>query len=514
MVFLAVLEGMANSCLILQQKNPPNAITPALAAAENRSGEEKKVVTRGEAVQYGTHNTLRGDNFTRGKAGMTAYSYTMELEEYQRQNPGSAARFAEAQEVLAGGNSRLTAYFAPFPFYVERARDCVVHDLDGNSRLDFYNNATSLILGHANAQVTAAMIAQAEKGTAYASPTQPEVELATLLVEHIPSVERLRFTNSGTEGVALAIQAARAFTGKPKIAKIEGAYHGTSDHVSVSVTTDLSRAGDAAAPQPVASSGGVTPQTLADVVIIPFNDAAAARRIIAEHRDALAAVVIEPVMAGIGYVPAEVEFLEAVRQACDGQDTLLIFDEVQTLRMSPGGLQQWYDIIPDMTCLGKIIGGGLPVGAFGGRADIMQAFDATKHAPLVPHGGTFNANPMTMQAGLATMRQLTPDVYDRLNEYGTTLRHQLDEMARSYEVPLRITGIASFFGIQCSDQPVRDYRSAQGQDRALRQKLFLHFLNHGIFVPNRTVGNISAPMGRDEIESFVNVWESFLQEVR
>ena len=202
---------------------------------------------------------------------MVTADYAAQLEEYQRQNPRSAARFAEAQQVLAGGNSRLTAYFAPYPFYVDQASECLLYDIDGNRRIDFYNNATSLILGHANPQVTAALHAQAEKGTAYANPTEPEVELATLLTTNIPSVERIRFTNSGTEGVMLAIQAARAYTGKAKIAKVEGAYHGTSDHVSVSVGTDLSRAGSADAPQPVSSSGGITPSTVADVVIIPFN---------------------------------------------------------------------------------------------------------------------------------------------------------------------------------------------------------------------------------------------------
>jgi glutamate-1-semialdehyde 2,1-aminomutase len=441
-------------------------------------------------------------------------SYAAELEEYRRRNPRSAARFAAAQRVLAGGNSRLTAYFAPFPFYVEHGEGCRIYDLDGNQRIDFFNNATSLILGHCNPQVAATIIAQAERGTAFANPTEPEVELAALLTAVVPSIERLRFTNSGTEGVALAIRAARAFTGKAKIAKLEGAYHGTSDHMSVSVTTDLTRAGRAAAPQPVPSSGGITPSTVHDVVIIPFNDAAAARRIIAQHQDDLAAVIIEPVMAGIGYVPATAEFLAAVRAACDGQRTLLIFDEVQTLRMAPGGAQQWYNVIPDMTCLGKIIGGGLPVGAFGGRADIMAAFDATTQSPLIPHGGTFNANPLTMRAGLATMRQLTPEVYERLNENGLTLRHQLEEVARSQGVPIHISGVASFFGIHLTEGPVVDYRSAQGQNAALRQKLFLHCLNHGIFLGNKLVGNLSVPIGREELDSFVHVWEAFLRKVR
>jgi len=439
------------------------------------------------------------------------YSYTAELEAYQQQNPRSAVRFAEAQQVLAGGNSRLTAYFAPFPFYVERGEGCAIYDLDENRRLDFYNNATSLILGDCNPQVTAAMMAQATRGAAFANPTGPEMELAALITSTVPSVQRLRFTNSGTEGVMLAIRAARAYTGKPKIAKIEGGYHGTSDHVSISVT---SQAGSPEDPQPAPSSRGITPNTLADVVVIPFNNAAAAQRILAQHRDELAAVIVEPAMGGLGYIPAEPEFLEALREACDGQNTLLIFDEVQTLRMTPGGAQQWFHVIPDLTCLGKIIGGGLPVGAFGGRADIMNAFDATRQSPAIPHGGTFNANPMTMQAGLATMHQLTPEVYERLNDHGTALRHQLDEMARSYHVPVRITGVASFFGIQCTDRPVTDYRSAQGQDAVLRQKLFLHLLNNGIYVGNKIVGNISVPMEREDLDSFVQVWESFLHKVR
>ena len=386
-------------------------------------------------------------------------------------------------------------------------------DIDGNERLDFYNNATSLIFGHANPHVTQALIDQAKRGTAYANPTEPEVELATRLTQQIPSVDRIRFTNSGTEGVALAIQAARAYTGKSKIAKVEGAYHGTSDAVSISVATDLSRAGAADAPQPVPSSGGVTSNTLADMVIIPFNDAVAARRILAQYQDELAAVILEPVLGGIGYVPAEVEFLDVLRDACDGKSTLLIFDEVQTFRMGSGGFQEWSGVHPDMTCLGKIIGGGMAVGATGGRADIMSVFDATETAPVIPHGGTFNGNPMTRQAGLATMRQLTPDVYDQINENGNTLRHQLDEMAQHYKVPLRVTGVASFFGLHCTSQTIRDYRSAQGQDQVLRQKLFLHFLNNGIYIANKNVGNVSAIMGREELNRFVAVWESFIQTV-
>ncbi|CAI8034798.1 Glutamate-1-semialdehyde 2,1-aminomutase 1, partial [Geodia barretti] len=368
---------------------------------------------------------------------------------------------------------RLTAFSSRFPSTLSTARAACCGTRTATSASISTTNATSLILGHRDPQVTAALQAQAEKGTAFANPTEPEVELASLLTAALPSLQRLRFTNSGTEGVALALRAARAFTGKSKIAKTEGAYHGTSDHASIS-------GGERGSAPPVPSSQGLTAKTLDDMIIIPFNDAAAARRIIEQHGDDLAAVIVEPVMAGIGYVPAEAAFLEALREACDGQRTLLIFDEVQTLRMAPGGAQQWYDVVPDMSCLGKIIGGGMPVGAFGGRADVMAAFDATEGAPAIPHGGTFNGNPMTMQAGLATMRQLTPEVYERINERGETLRHQLRKWRAA--PGCRFASAASRRSSACklTDRPVTTYRSAQGQDEALRQKLFLHLLNEGI----------------------------------
>ena len=233
--------------------------------------------------------------------------------------------------------------------------------------------------------------------------------------------------------------------------------------------------------------GDWTAKTLDDVVIIPFNDAAAARRIIARHGDDLAAVIVEPVMAGIGYVPAEAAFLEALREACDGQRILLIFDEVQTLRMAPGGAQQWYDVLPDMSCLGKIVGGGMPVGAFGGRADIMAAFDATEGAPDIPHGGTFNGNPMTMQAGLATMRQLTPEVYEQINERGETLRHQLEEMARQRRraYPHQRHRVI----LRCAvDGPARDdLPQCPGTGRGVAPEALSAFVERGIYVNSRLV---------------------------
>ena len=402
-----------------------------------------------------------------------------EIAEYRKRNSKSDALYQEARQFLAGGNSRLTAFFRPFPFYVERGEGYLLYDVDGNSRIDFYNNASSLILGHAHPAVTAALTEQAVRGTAFTHPTSPEIELARLLAEEIPSLDQLRFTNSGTEAVAMAIRAARSFTGKSKIAKMEGAYHGTSDLMSVSETTDLAHAGPADSPLAVPSSAGLTANTLAEVVVVPFNDCDAAKQIIESHRDDLAAVIVEPAMANIGYVSATPEFLGTLRKECDGIHTLLIFDEVQTLRLGTGGLQALAGVIPDLTCLGKIIGGGLPVGAFGGRTDIMHAFDAVEGHPKIPHGGTFNANPMTMQAGLAALHELNEVVYARLNDLGESLRERLASEAAERNVPIQVTGIGSFFGIHFIENPVVDYRSARKQNAALRERLFFFLLNRG-----------------------------------
>jgi glutamate-1-semialdehyde 2,1-aminomutase len=441
------------------------------------------------------------------------FTYTEELEEYQRQNPTSLRQFEAAKQVIPGGNTRLTAYFAPYPFYAVRGEGCRIVDLDGNVRLDFYNNATSLIFGHAYAPVVAALSDQATKGTAFAIPTTPEVELARILVANIPSVDKIRFTNSGTEGVLFAVRAARVFTGREKIAKCEGGYHGTADHVSISVTPDLTQTGDARHPASVPASAGITRHTIDDVIILPFNDLEGATALITAHQDELAAVIVEPILGSCGYVPAQPEFLQGLRDLTPHLGMLLIFDEVQTFRLSPGGAQAVLGILPDMTVLGKIIGGGLPVGGVGGRDDVMGAFDATTGKPEIPHAGTFNGNPMTMRAGLATLGDLTPAAYDQLNRMGTEFRQRLEAMCRRYHVPAQVTGAGSLFGIHWSAEPVTDYRSSQRTNKSLAYKFFLHALNNGIFFTTRGGGCLSMPMTDIERGAFLDVLEAFLKKI-
>jgi glutamate-1-semialdehyde 2,1-aminomutase len=313
--------------------------------------------------------------------------------------------------------------------------------------------------------------------------------------------------------VLFAIRAARVFTGRDTIAKFEGGYHGTADHVSVSVTPDLALSGEAHRPTPVPASAGITRRTLDDVVILPFNNLEGTAALLKAHQETVAAVLVEPVLGSCGYVPATPEFLQGLRELTQRLGMLLIFDEVQTFRLSAGGAQALLGVMPDLTVLGKIIGGGLPVGGVGGRSEVMSAFDASTGTPKIPHAGTFNGNPVTMRAGLATLRALRPDDYDRLNQRGGAFRLRLQALGDRYEVPIRVTGAGSLFGIHWSAEPVTDYRSSARANKSLSYKFFLHALNNGLFFTTRGGGCLSVPMTDTELDAFLDVFEGFLKKM-
>ena len=324
--------------------------------------------------------------------------------------PGSksAALFAQAQGVMPGGNTRTTVYMAPYPPYAASGDGCWITDVEGDRRLDCLNNYTALIHGHAHAAIVEAATRRLALGSSFPLPTPEEVELATLLCERLPSAERVRFTNSGSEAVMMAIKGARAWTGRPKIAKFEGAYHGSYDYAEVSLGSTPENWGALAAPASTAYSRGVPPAVLEDVVVLPFNHAELAVARIEREAKHLAAVVVDPIPNRVGLIPAQRDFLRALRDVTAAHGIALIFDEVISFRVGYQGAQGVFGVTPDLTTLGKIIGGGFPVGAVAGRADVMAVFDPTGGKPAAPHGGTFNANPVTMAAGLAGMRLLTP----------------------------------------------------------------------------------------------------------
>ena len=432
-----------------------------------------------------------------------------ELQRYLELTPKSRARWEEACAYLPGGDSRNSIFWKPYPIFITDASGSRVTDADGMERIDFINTMTTMILGHGPAPVLDAIRGQLARGLGYNAPNERQVDLARLLCERIPSFDLVRFTNSGTEATLNTLRAARAFTGRTRFAKVEGGYHGTHDGVTVSVRVDPALAGDPHNPAPVPASAGLVPGVTDQVVVIPFNDSATARRILEDNADDLAAVIIEPVMGSVGMVPARPEYLSMLRDFTTANNSALIFDEVISFRVAPGGAQEYYGITPDLTALGKIIGGGLPVGAFGGRRDIMELYDPTA-GPVVSHAGTFNANPLTMLAGAVTMEQLTPEVYRHLAELTEELRQGIRAICNELEVPVQVTGLGSLFGIHFTDREIINYRDIAAANHHLRDRIFLGLLNEGILMASNLVGSLSTATTANDLAHFLTAFRTTL----
>ena len=418
-----------------------------------------------------------------------------------------------AVRAMPGGTTRTTTYFGPYPLYIERGQGCLVWDVDGVERLDALGNYTAMILGHAHPKIVDAIRRQAERGTGYAAANPVEVELATLLCERVPSLDAVRFCNSGTEATMFAMRLARAFTGRPKIARIEGGYHGTHDYAEVSTHPVVAEAGPADEPLARPDSIGTPEWVLEQTVVLPFNNADAAESILRRHGSQVAAVILEPVIGAGGVIAATPEFLQRMRAVTRELGALLIFDEVISLRVAPGGAQEMYGVTPDLTTMGKIIGGGLPVAAFGGRADVMEMLDPRGEGSIA-QGGTYNGNPLGMAAGLAAMTELTPDVYDELNRKGARVAELLREVFASHDVPLQVNSVGSLFALHFNDEPVVDYRGVAASDKKRMRDFFLALLNHGVLMAPRGMGALSTPMGEGEIDRFIDAVDGAVAEQR
>ncbi len=423
----------------------------------------------------------------------------------------SATLYDRAVHVMPGGNSRHTVYFPPYPIYAVRAQGARIWDADGVERLDLINNYSSLIHGHNHPRIVAAIMDQAQRLLSVSMPTEQEVTLAEIVCERLPAVDRLRFTNSGTEGVMLAIKAARAFTGRAKIAKIEGAYHGCDETVSVSNAPDPGRWGEAWAPASVPGPGG-TPHIAEDVVILPMNDVENGRKILQSHASDLAAAILDPLPSHLGFQAATAEFVAMLREETARAGALLIFDEVYSFRLGFNGAQGALGVNPDLTALGKIIGGGLPIGAFGGRADIMEAvFDPRPGRPKMTHGGTFNANPMTMAAGTAAMTLLDRPAFDRLTGLGDRLRKGLREAVKISGAPATVRGASSMTSLFHLEAELPTYRhvvaamEAHPQARKRAEAFFRHLLNHGVIIGASGLFVLSTALTEADIDQVCDV---------
>jgi len=422
----------------------------------------------------------------------------------------SSQLYQKAKKYMPGGNSRITVFFSPHPFYAVRGQGCIITDADGVERIDFHNNYTSLIHGHADPDVVKAIRKQLPLGTAFGAPTESEIELAKLLTERIPSVEQVRFANSGSEAVLMTIRAARAYTGRAKIAKFEGAYHGCYDYMEVSVASSPKEMGRATSPIPIPDSEGITHGVLQDVITMPFNNTEAMENIIEKNRNTLAAVIADPLPSRAGLVPPQKVFFPFLREITKKYGILLISDEVKSFRLSYGGGQEMFGLEPDLTALGKFIGGGFPAGAVGGRAEIMQVFDPSKGHPRVPHAGTFNANPMTMIAGRVTLEKFNRPAIKRLNELGESLIKNLNQLFAQSKVKAQVTGAGSLFLIHFTSKLLTDYRSSfpDSLQKEMMSRLFFKLVEAGIFLTPEGMGALSTPMTSKEIDSFIAAMES------
>ncbi len=427
----------------------------------------------------------------------------------------SQTLYTRARQSLPGGNTRTTVYMQPYPIYAASGSGCRVRDVDGNLLVDCINNFTALIHGHAHPALVAAAHAQIDQGTAFGMPTESEIELAEYLAERVPGIEHIRFTNSGTEAVMMALKAARAYTGRPKIAKVEGAYHGSYDYAETSLESGPENWGEHA-PASVAYSRGTPAGVLSDVVVIPFNDVQAAETILRRHGAELASVLIDPVPNRVGLIAASPEFLAMLRKVTSELGILLIIDEVITLRLGPGGAQKRLGITPDLTTVGKIMGGGFPVGGVAGRKEVMQVFDPSQGRPAVPHGGTFSANPMSMSCGLAAMKLLDDAAYAELDRKGENLRAALNAAFADAGVPGQATGVGSLLKLHLHDKPITNYRNAfpDAAQRAAMNKLNVAVLNEGILMASYGLIALSTPMTDSDIAQIGDAVHTALRQLK
>lgn len=431
---------------------------------------------------------------------------------YMKQRPKSSALYEQARRSLPGGDTRTVTFYRPFPSFMERGEGCRLYDVDKNVYIDFVNNYTSLIHGHAHPKVTEAVIDQVRRGSVFASPVENQFRLGEIICSRVPSAEKVRFCNSGTEATLGAIRVARAYRRKYKIVKLEGGYHGSHDLVEVSIKPPLEKAGSVEKPNSVPEDVSVPPNVLRDCIVAPFNKAKILEHIVLQHKDDLAAVIVEPVQGSCGMIPPDPDFLRVARQVTSEYKIPLIFDEVISLRLSKGGAQEMYDVIPDITAMGKIIGGGYPIGAIAGREEFMDLVNPLNSA-FLSHSGTFNGNPVTMAAGVATMRELSVSEINRINGLGAKLRMGFENVLEEVGINARVTGIGSLAQIHFTKGEVKDWRGAAVARVDIRTLLHLMLMARGIFAAPRGMFNISTPMGEGEITEATTVLKRCMMEL-
>ena len=418
---------------------------------------------------------------------------------YALRTPASRALHERALRVMPGGDTRTGTFYLPYPTFMDRGEGSELLDVDGNRYLDLLGNYTSLVHGHAEPRIAAAIAEQARRGTALGYPGRAQVELAELLSARVPSIEHLRFCNSGSEAVMNAIRGARAFTGRRMVVKVEGGYSGAYDAAQVSVNP-----GAYAPPYPTGlpEGPGISPGILAEVLVTPFNDLETLRWILDRYGRDVAAVVVEPVVSMAGMLLPDEGYLDGVVEAAQAVGTLSIFDEIVTFRLAHGGAQQRFGAIPDLTTLGKIIGGGLPVGAFGGRADVMAVFDPRGEG-TISHSGTYNGNNATMAAGLTSLGMYDEEAIERLEALGAHLRRGLQREMDERSVLGCAQGIGSLTHVHYCAGPVTSYRDGLRSPRYCSRLTHLGLLTRGYLIAPRGLFAVNTAMTEAEVDGCI-----------
>ena len=411
---------------------------------------------------------------------------------YVAAHPKSKARYERALKTMPGANTRTVLHYDPFPVTVVKGDGAIVTDLDGHQYRDLLGEYTAGLYGHSQPAIISALTEALQSGLVLGGPNEYEAKLAELMCARFPAVEMIRFCNSGTEGNMMCVSLARAITGKRTILGFHGGYHGGM----------LAFPGQTTSPMNASE----------EVILTDYNDPGAARQAIKEHGGDLAAVILEPMMGGGGCIPAEAEFLAVLREESENQGAFLIFDEVMTSRLAPGGMQELTGITPDLVAFGKYLGGGVSFGAFGGREDLMSRLDPRDPEALV-HSGTFNNNVLTMAAGLAGLEKvLTPEATIRLNDAGDRLRERLQAVADTRDIPAQVMGLGSMICVHFQSAPIRRPADTEASPAGTRKLLHLEMNLKGFYLSRRGFMSLCLPLTDKDYDDFVATFAEFLDE--
>jgi glutamate-1-semialdehyde 2,1-aminomutase len=431
---------------------------------------------------------------------------------YSERTTKTREHLEAAKKYLPGGDTRSAGYYGPYPVFIERGQGCRIYDCDGNEYIDLVNNFTSLIHGHAHPRLIEAARAQSEKGTAFAAPSIIQYEHARHLCDRVPSLDMVRYCNSGTEATLFTMRAARAFTGKDGFIKMDGGYHGVHDFVEANTIADFTAEGLPS----VRLERGVPARVADDLYITPFNDLEATESILEEHHDRIAGIIMEPMLGSGGLVYPQAGYLRGMRELADRFDVLLVFDEIITFRLSQGGLQEVEEVKPDLTALGKLIGGGYPVGAFGGRSEIMARFDPN-HPESVAHSGTFGGNNNTLAAGLVALEMYGQEEADRVNGLGDRLRSGFQATMDRVGIRGRAGGWGSLVGTIWTGRELNNAKDVVLgfiDSGDLSAVLHWEMLNRGIFFASRGMYVISTPMDEAIVDKVIEEFQGALEVIK